>query len=134
MAGMMEMMMEAEVPMEAEGGEEMMAKEDLYASDAGTYDGWENLPALILRNYVVNPYFGDLIKRDIISAEFNPGKAKFKDFESAAVMVGMALEGAEAAEKDIHFAGYLGAEDVEALKTIPENGNILFPGVVAGWA
>jgi hypothetical protein len=66
------MMMEGEAPMEevmAEGGDEMMmmAAPDLYASDAGSYDGWENLPALILRNYVVNPYFGDLIKRDIIS-------------------------------------------------------------------
>jgi len=131
------MMMEAamaEAPMEMEGGEEMMAKEDLYAGDAGTYDGWENLPALILRNYVVNPYFGDLIKRDIISAEFNPGKPKHKEFVSAAVLVGLALDGAEAAEKDIFFAGYLGAEDVASLKTIADGGNILFPGVLAGWA
>lgn len=121
-----------EAPVEMEGGEGM-AKEDLYASDSGTYDGWENLPALILRNYVVNPYFGDLLKRDIISAEFNVSP-KFKDFTSSAMLVGLALDQAETAEKDIHFAGYLGAEDVEALKLIPENGNILFPGVVAGWA
>lgn len=67
------MMMEAPMMEEvmAEGGEDMMmdmmAAPDLYASDAGAYDGYENLPALILRNYVVNPYFGDLLKRDIIS-------------------------------------------------------------------
>jgi hypothetical protein len=133
---MEEMMMEA--PMEEvmmEGGDmmEMMAKPDLYASDAGSYDGWENLPALILRNYVVNPYFGDLLKRDIISAEFNVSP-KFKEFTSAAMLVGLALDQAETAEKDIFFAGYLGVEDVESLKTIPENGNIMFPGVVAGWA
>lgn len=131
MEAMMEEMMEA--PMEMEGGDEM-AKVDLYASDSGTYDGWENLPALILRNYVVNPYFGDLVKRDIISAEFNPGKPKHKEFTSAAVLVGLALDAAESGEKDIVFAGYLGVEDVESLKTIPENGNILFPGVVAAWA
>lgn len=129
---MMEMMEEA--PAEMEGGEEMMAKEDLYASDSGAYDGWENLPALILRNYVVNPYFGDLIKRDIISAEFKPSSPKHKEFVSAAVMVGMALDATEATEKDIHFAGYLGEEDIASLKGIPENGNILFPGVVAAWA
>jgi hypothetical protein len=133
MAEMMEAMME-EAPAEMEGGDEMMAKEDLYASDSGSYDGWENLPALILRNYVVNPYFGDLVKRDIISAEFNPGKPKHKEFTSAAVLVGLALDAAESGEKEIHFAGYLGVEDVESLKTIPENGNILFPGIVAAWA
>jgi hypothetical protein len=119
----------------AEGGDEVvvMAEPDLYASDAGSYDGWENLPALILRNYVVNPYFGDLLKRDIISAEFN-ASPDFKDFTSAAMLVGLALDQAESAEKEIWFAGYLGAEDVESLKTIAENGNIMFPGVVAGWA
>ena len=123
-------------PVEMEGGDEMeaMAKEDLYASDAGSYDGWENLPALILRNYVVNPYFGDLIKRDIVCAEFKPSSPKHAEFTSAAVMVGMALDATESAEKDIFFAGYLGADDIESLKTIPENGNILFPGIVAAWA
>ena len=132
---MMEMMEEAAVEME--GGDEMdmmMAKEDLYASDSGAYEGWENLPALILRNYVVNPYFGDLIKRDIIAAEFKPSSPKHKEFVSAAVMVGMALDATESAEKDIHFAGYLGEEDIASLKGIEENGNILFPGVVAAWA
>ena len=134
-AEMMEMMeMMEDAPME-EGGEEMtMAKEDLYASDSGSYDGWENLPALILRNYVVNPYFGDLVKRDIISGEFKPSSPKHAEFVSAAVMVGMALDATESAEKDIFFAGYLGAEDMESLKGIAENGNILFPGVVAAWA
>jgi len=133
--GMMEMMDEA--PVEMEGGDEMdmmMAKEDLYASDSGAYDGWENLPALILRNYVVNPYFGDLIKRDIIAAEFKPSSPKHKEFVSAAVMVGMALDATESTEKDIFFAGYLGEEDIASLKGIEENGNILFPGVVAAWA
>ena len=132
---MMEMMEEA--PVEMEGGDEMdmmMAKEDLYASDSGAYDGWENLPALILRNYVVNPYFGDLIKRDIIAAEFKPSSPKHKEFVSAAVMVGMALDATESTEKDIFFAGYLGEEDIASLKGIEENGNILFPGVVAAWA
>jgi len=132
------MMMMEEAAMEevmADGGEVdmMMAAPDLYATDAGTYDGYENLPALILRNYVVNPYFGDLLKRDIISAEFNPSP-KFKEFTSAAMLVGLALDIAESAEKEFWFAGYLGAEDVESLKTIPENGNIMFPGVIAGWA
>ena len=135
MEGEMEMMMEEEMMME--GGDEMdmmMAKEDLYASDSGAYDGWENLPALILRNYVVNPYFGDLVKRDIIAAEFKPSSPKHSEFVSAAVMVGMALDATESAEKDIFFAGYLGEEDIASLKGIEENGNILFPGVVAAWA
>lgn len=128
-----EAMMEAMEEAMMEGGEEM-AKPDLYASDSGTYDGWENLPALILRNYVVNPYFGDLVKRTIISSEFKPSSPKHTEFTGAAVMVGMALDATESAEKDIFFAGYLGTEDIASLKGIEENGNILFPGVVAAWA
>lgn len=133
-AMMEEMGMMEDAPAEMEGGEEAMAKPDLYASDSGSYDGWENLPALILRNYVVNPYFGDLLKRDIIASEFKPDSPKHKEFVSAAVMVGMALDATEATEKDIFFAGYLGTEDMLSLQGIAEGGNILFPGVVAAWA
>jgi len=121
----------------AEGGDEgmaaMMAAEDLYKDDSAAYDGSENLPALILRCCVVHPYFGDLVKRDVISAEFNP-KPKHEAFKDAAVIYGLAVDAAEGEEKDFHFSGYLGALDVESIKGIPENGPIMFPGVVAGWA
>ena len=122
--------------MAMEGGEDMadmMAKEDLYASDSAAYDGSENLPACLLRCMTVHPYFGDLVKRDTISAEFN-AKPKYSDFKDAAVITGLAVNVAEGEEKDIHFAGYLGDEDIQSLKAIPENGPIMFPGIVAGWA
>lgn len=44
-----------------------------YDSDKYDYHGWQNLPALFLKMTIVNPYFGDLIKVCIISAEFNHG-------------------------------------------------------------
>jgi len=129
-------MMEAAMDEMMEGGDEgmaeMMAKEDLYASDSAAYDGHENLPALFLRCMTVHPYFGDLVKRDTISAEFN-AKPKHSDWTEVSVITGLAVNEGEGEEKEIWFAGYLGAEDVEAIKGIPENGPIMFPGIVAAW-
>ena len=46
-----------------EGGDEMMmADEDLYKDDSGDYKGFKNFPNLLLKQTVVNPYFGDLVK------------------------------------------------------------------------
>lgn len=149
-----EMMME-EAPAEMEGGEGMEAP-DLYAGDSAAYDGWANLPALFLRCMTVYPYFGDIVKSALVYYEFNFGgkqlvplpKIGLGDFTKnplaakeptteawagVAALVGCAVDAAESAETDVWFSGYLGDEDVEALKLIEEDGSLLFPGWMAGW-
>jgi hypothetical protein len=149
-----EMMME-EAPAEMEGGEGMEAP-DLYAGDSAAYDGWANLPALFLRCMTVHPYFGDIVKSALVYYEFNFGgkqlvplpKIGLGDFTKnplaakettteawagVAALVGCAVDAAESAETDVWFSGYLGDEDVEALKLIEEDGSLLFPGWMAGW-
>ena len=149
-----EMMME-EAPAEMEGGEGMEAP-DLYAGDSAAYDGWANLPALFLRCMTVHPYFGDIVKSALIYYEFNFGGKKLvplpkiglgdftknplaakepttEAWAGVAALVGCAVDAAESAETDVWFSGYLGDEDVEALKLIEEDGSILFPGWMAGW-
>ena len=151
-------MMEAmeEAPAEMEGGDEMMEAPDLYAGDSAAYDGWANLPALFLRCMTVHPYFGDIVKSTLVYYEFNFGGKKLvpipkiglADFTKnplaakeptneawagVASLVGCALDAAEATETDAWFSGYLGDEDLEALKEIEEGGSILFPGWLAGW-
>jgi hypothetical protein len=155
-----DMKMEPEMmdpPAEMEGGDEMdmMETPDLYAGDSAAYDGFANLPALFLRCMTVYPYFGDIVKQSLIYYEFNFGKklipipsiglgdftknplsAKEPGTEAwagVASLVGCALDCAEAAETDVWFSGYLGEEDLEALKLIEENESILFPGFMAGW-
>lgn len=116
---------------------EMAAAADLYKDDAADYAGWENLPALFLRNMVVNPYFGDLVKGEVIAWEFNHGKSepKSKDWAPVASLVGAAVNSGEAEEKEVFFSGYLGEEDHASLLGIAEiKGPILFPGVTSGWA
>jgi len=155
---MMEEEMKApEEEMMMDGGEEMemMEAPDLYAGDTAAYDGWANLPALFLRCMTVSPYFGDIVKQSLIYYEFNFGKkllpipsiglgdftknplsAKEPGTEAwagVASLVGCALDCAEATETDVWFSGYLGEEDLEALKLIEEGGSVLFPGWMAGW-
>lgn len=145
--------------MMAEGGDEMMEmmeKPDLYAGDSADYKGWANLPALFLRCMTVHPYFGDIVKASLVHYEFNfAGKdlvplpkiglgdftknplaakePKFEAWAGIAALVGCALDCAEAAETDVWFSGYLGEEDLEALKEVEEDGALLFPGWMAGW-
>jgi len=71
---------------------------------------------------------GDFTKNPLAAKE--PGT---EAWAGVAALVGCAVDAAESAEADVWFSGYLGAEDVEALKLIEEGGSILFPGWMAGW-
>jgi len=116
---------------------EMAAAADLYKDDPADYNGWENLPALFLREMTVNPYFGDLVKGEVVAWEFNHGKSepKSKVWAPVASLVGAGVNSGEAEEKEVFFSGYVGEEDHASLLGIAEaKGPILFPGVAAGWA
>jgi|TARA_B110001450_G_scaffold146370_1_gene136790 hypothetical protein len=154
-------MMEGEMMAEEmmEGGEDgAMEKPDLYAGDSAAYEGFANLPALLLKCCTAQPYFGDLVKSALIHYEFNfkgksladvpmpklsladlsrnPLNAKETtpgQWAGVAALVAAALDKAEATAADVWFSGYLGAQDVEALKAMAEGDNILFPGWMAGW-
>merc|ERR1719473_249398 len=55
----------------AEGMEAMMdTAVDLYKDDAEDYSGFANLPKLLLAQCVKNPYFGDLVKMQVVKWEF----------------------------------------------------------------
>jgi len=41
-----------------------------YESDDFSYEGWEAVPAIFLKQATVNPYWGDLVKGHIINYEF----------------------------------------------------------------
>ena len=152
-------MMEGEMMAEEmmEGGEGM-DKPDLYGGDSAAYDGFANLPACLLRCCTVYPYFGDLVKSAVCHYEFNfkgkslvdvpmpkiglgdltknPLAAKETNpghWAGVAALVASALDKAESTESDVWFAGYLGAQDVEALNEMADGDNILFPGWMAGW-
>jgi hypothetical protein len=54
-----------------------------YSADAYAYAGWEAVPAIFLKQAIVNPYWGNLVKHHIIDWEFNK-KAADKTWEGAA--------------------------------------------------
>lgn len=163
-------MMEAEM---MEGGEDMeammdammAAANDLYKDDAEDYNGSANLGKLLLAQSVKNPIFGDLIKRQLVVAEFDsvqsggafgislpkveipevpmpevPGvplpakKPSDTCFAGASAVISAYVDSAEGDAKDIWFSGFVGDEDLEALKGLAaEKGPIVFPGWLSGW-
>ena len=151
-----EMMAEGGDEMDAMMGGMMMEEEvDHYAGDSEDYSGWANFPKLLLREYTVNPYFGDLVKADSIHFEFIAVKAGGFAFPSLSKLNPMALLGkgvqpgslagaasllsscvnySESDEKDVWFAGFLGEQDLEALKEVAKDkGKMMFPGIISGW-
>jgi hypothetical protein len=138
---MMGMMMEPEV--------------DHYAGDSEDYSGWANFPKLLLREYTVNPYFGDLVKADSIHFEFIAVKAggfnipslnklnpmallasgiKPGSLAGAASLLSSCVNYSESDDKEVWFAGFLGEEDLGALKEIAEKKDkLMFPGIISGW-
>jgi len=149
-----------------EGGEDMegmmdammAAAGDLYADDAEDYNGCANLGKLLLAQSVKAPYFGDLIKNQLVIAEFGsvaagpfalpkievpipevPGQEKPKApsdtcFAGASGIISAYVDANEGDAKDVWFSGFVGDEDLEALKAISEEkGQIVFPGCLSGW-
>lgn len=104
-----------------------------YEADAYAYEGWAEVPALFLRNAIVNEYWGDLVKAYVVDWEFNPEKAKRGDFDGAAALIEAGLSTAARDKAESWFSGHVGEEDFESLKAMADK-EILFPGWVNGWA
>jgi hypothetical protein len=62
---------EMDMMMEGMGAMEPKADPHKYDSDAFDYAGWAKIPAAFLKQFIVSPYFGDLVKKDVINWEFN---------------------------------------------------------------
>lgn len=101
-----------------------------YDDDGGSYDGWANVPALFIRQATVNPYWGDLVKAQLVQWEFNQGgkEPSGKEWLGAAGLITSALATAAGEEKEVWLSGHVGADDFESLKGMAESGPILFPG------
>lgn len=141
----------------------MEAANDLYKDDAEDYNGAANLGKLLLAQSVKNPYFGDVIKRQLVVAEFAtvqsgalggfgiplpavklevpgvdiPGVVKEPSetgFAGASGLISAYVDSAEGDAKDVWFSGFVGDEDLEALKAMVEGKEeIVFPGWLSGW-
>jgi len=160
--------MEAEMMEGGEGMEDEMMMEammaevnDLYKDDAEDYNGSANLGKLLLAQSVKAPYFGDLIKRQLVIAEFGsvasgfgglalpkvelpevpgveipgvPKKPSDTAFAGASAVISAYVDSAEGDAKDIWFSGFAGDEDLEALKAMAADKQaIVFPGWLSGW-
>lgn len=105
----------------------------VYDSDDYSYAGWEAVPAIFLKQATVNPYWGDLVKGHIVNHEFFQTKAKEETWNGAAGLITAGLASATRADTESWFSGFVGDDDLEGLKSISENGPILFPGWISGW-
>jgi len=107
-----------------------------YDKDERKYDGWNNVAAALLRNMLVNPVFGDMVKAAAVSAEYNheKGAKAFSELTSAAALVSAAAAKAASGENNVFISGYVDTDSFEALgDLVKEENNIHFPFVTAGW-
>jgi len=86
-----------------------------YESDDFSYEGWEAVPAIFLKQATVNPYWGDLVKGHIINNEFAQAKATGDDWNGAAGLITAALASATRADAETWFSGYVGEDDLGGL-------------------
>lgn len=149
-----EEMAAAEGEMMNEGGDEMMMEEKAedmgmtgmegsmapenpfkYDSDSRSYDGWNDVAAILLRNMLVNPVFGDLVKANALSWEYNQSKTKaYPQLSRAAALVSAAAQKAATGENNLFISGYIDNDAFEAIQDlVKEKKNIHFPFVTAGW-
>lgn len=107
--------------------------------DVEEISGWENLPILLLNQAILSPYFGDLIKAQVIAHEFNTrgmisSNSGFQYLRPAGLM-SAAVRTAEKDIKESWFSGLVGEDDFRSLSEMVEGERpILFPGVMIGWS
>ena len=101
--------------------------------------GFTKLPELLLTLAVKYPFFGDLVKAQLLAYEFRHDRtdkpASFC-FAPAIGLMDAAVEKAEesAEAKEVWFSGMVGDADLESLQEmVKSKSEILFPGVLYGW-
>ena len=131
----------AEVVPAMEGMEGMAGSMDVpnpftYDKDSRNYEGWNNVAASLLRNMLVNPVFGDMIKANALSWEYNPekGTKNYTELTKAAALVSAAASKAATGENNVFISGYVDKDAFEALgDLVNDKEAIHFPFVTAGW-
>ena len=104
------------------------------STDTETYAGFANVPGCFLRNALVNPFFGDLVKSHVVHWEMFGDKASEKTWGGVAGLLTSGIASAARADSEAWFSGYVGELDQESLMGMANNGAILFPGWTEGWA
>jgi len=93
---------------------------------------------MILKQMIVNPYFGELMKAEALKWEFNPAKGpKTVEYTGACGLVGTAVSKAAADGQSVWLSGHVGDEDWLSLDGLAgEKGDkkIHFPFLTIGWA
>lgn len=107
-----------------------------YEEDARDYAGFKNLPALLLRNLIVNGSIFDRTKVTAVKWEFNSEKGPADAaWNQVAALVSAAAAKATTTEATIFISGWAGAEDKLSVDDIAgKSKNIHFPWVSVGWA
>lgn len=107
-----------------------------YDKDERNYEGWNQVAASLLRNMLVNPVFGDMMKANALSWEYNHEKStkNYPGLTKAAALVSAAASKAVSGENDLFISGFVDNDAFEALKDLVDaKESIHFPFVTAGW-
>lgn len=122
--------------MEGMEGNETKPNPFNYGEDKREYNAWDQTAAALLRNMLVNPIFGDIMKANAVSWEYNREKTTaYSDLSRACALVSAAAAQAVSGENEVFISGYVDQESLEALNDLAaaEKKTIHFPFVTAGW-
>ena len=131
------------------GGEDAAAAKEEGAGDKPalpTFNPYESLdlaeikelgklPELILGMSVKHPYFGDIMKAQMLAWEFKTeSPPESYCFATSHSLMSAAIDKAGGDSKEVWFSGLVGVDDFEELTEMATNkAEILFPGVFMGW-
>jgi hypothetical protein len=106
-----------------------------YDGDSRSYEGWNQVAASLLRNMLVNPVFGDMMKANALSWEYNHDSTKkYEGLSKACALVSAAAAKAASGENNVFISGFVDADSHEALgDLVTDKKPIHFPFVTAGW-
>jgi hypothetical protein len=128
------MMMEG---MEGMGMMEPPANPHKYEDDSTDCKGFANVPSAFLKQMIVNPLVGDIIKSEVMNWELNHEKAKVGDFTGVAGLIGHAVSKKQEGDATFFLSGHLDANAFAALKDVTEGETpskaIHFPFITVGW-
>jgi hypothetical protein len=136
-----------------EGGDDMMAEAAMegmaamegtmqapnpfaYDKDERKYEGWDQVAAALLRNMLVNPIFGDMMRSNAVGWEYNneKGSSRYPELSKACALVSAAAAKAVSGENNVFISGLVDADSQAALTDlVTDKKAIHFPFVTAGW-
>jgi len=103
--------------------------------DPSTAGGLDKMGEMLTMCAIKYPFFGDLVKAQLMKFEFNSECGGETTLAAAAGLIAAHVSAGATASKEAWFSGLVGGDDFDELTEMAtRKDEILFPGMMTGWA